>query len=79
MHDGTIVHDEPTKLGEVAATARRIMYSVPEATEDDDLAGVSTLMEALPDKASEKPRRSAKKRRAGKAKKASRSRRGVRP
>jgi putative ABC transport system ATP-binding protein len=50
MHDGSIVHDEATKLGEVAATAKRIMYSIPEATEDDDMAGVSALMTALPGK-----------------------------
>ncbi|HET8709399.1 MAG TPA: ABC transporter ATP-binding protein [Candidatus Saccharimonadales bacterium] len=50
MHDGSVVHDEKTKLGEVAALAKRIMYSVPEATEDDDLAGVSALMAAMPDK-----------------------------
>jgi putative ABC transport system ATP-binding protein len=57
MHDGTIIQDEATKLGEVAATARRIMYSVPAATEDDDIAGVSTLMEALPDKTLAKTKR----------------------
>jgi putative ABC transport system ATP-binding protein len=50
MHDGSVVHDEKTKLGEVAALAKRIMYSVPETTEDDDLAGVSALMAAMPDK-----------------------------
>jgi putative ABC transport system ATP-binding protein len=57
MRDGTIVHDEKTKLGEVSPTARRIMYSVPETTEDDDLAGVSTLMNALPTKIVAKTRR----------------------
>jgi putative ABC transport system ATP-binding protein len=57
MRDGTIVHDEKTKLGEVSPTARRIMYNVPETTEDDDLAGVSTLMAALPTKIAPKTRR----------------------
>jgi putative ABC transport system ATP-binding protein len=57
MHDGTVIHDEPTKLGEVAATARRIMYSIPEATEEDDMAGISTLMTALPDKTADRPKR----------------------
>lgn len=65
MHDGSVVHDEKTKLGEVAALAKRIMYSVPEATEDDDLAGVSALMAAMPDKIIPtrrvKPAKSAKK------------------
>jgi putative ABC transport system ATP-binding protein len=48
MHDGAIVHDEHTRIGEVAATARRVMYSVPQTTAEDDLAGVSALMKALP-------------------------------
>lgn len=48
MHDGAIVHDEATKLGEVAATARRVMYNVPQRTMEDDLAGVTALMHALP-------------------------------
>ncbi len=62
MHDGSIIQDEATKLGEVAATAKRIMYSIPEATEDDDMAGVSALMTALPGKtASRKKRISTKK------------------
>jgi putative ABC transport system ATP-binding protein len=48
MHDGGIIHDEQTVLGEVAATARKVMYSIPETTEEDDLQGVSVLMNALP-------------------------------
>lgn len=48
MRDGSIMQDETTKLGEVAATALRQMYSVPEKTVDDDLAGVSALMKAVP-------------------------------
>jgi putative ABC transport system ATP-binding protein len=49
MHDGAIIHDEKTKLGEVGRYARAVMYAVPETTEEDDLAGVSVLMKALPD------------------------------
>jgi putative ABC transport system ATP-binding protein len=48
MRDGSIVHDEPTALGRVASTARKSLYSLPTKTEEDDLAGVSTLMKALP-------------------------------
>jgi putative ABC transport system ATP-binding protein len=48
MHDGSIVHDEKTKIGEVAPVARRIMYGPQKTTEDDDLAGVSALMTAVP-------------------------------
>jgi putative ABC transport system ATP-binding protein len=50
MHDGMIVQDEPTALGQVAKTARREMYSTSVTTEEDDLAGVSVLMKALPAK-----------------------------
>jgi hypothetical protein len=49
MHDGAIIHDEQTPIGEVAATARKIMFTVPTKTEEDDLAGVSVLMKAVPD------------------------------
>lgn len=49
MHDGAVIHDEQTAIGEVAATAKRIMFNVPSKTEEDDLAGVSTLMKNIPD------------------------------
>ena len=49
MHDGAIIHDEQTPLGEVAATAKKIMFTVPTKTEEDDLAGVSILMKSVPD------------------------------
>jgi ABC-type lipoprotein export system ATPase subunit len=48
MHDGGIIHDEATKLGEVAATAREVMYNISATTEEDDLEGVSALMKAVP-------------------------------
>ncbi|MEJ0073662.1 MAG: ABC transporter ATP-binding protein [Candidatus Saccharibacteria bacterium] len=48
MQDGAIRYDEKTKLGEVGRYARSVMYTVPETTEEDDLAGVSALMTALP-------------------------------
>lgn len=49
MRDGSIMQDEPTKFGEVASTALREMYSVPQTTAEDDLAGISALMKALPE------------------------------
>jgi ABC-type lipoprotein export system ATPase subunit len=61
MHDGTIIYDEKTELGKVAPRARKIMYTLPRSTEEDDAAGVSALMHALPDKEVEKPKRKAKK------------------
>ncbi len=44
MQDGAIKHDEQTKLGEVGRYARAVMYAVPSTSEEDDLAGVSVLM-----------------------------------
>lgn len=49
MHDGAVIHDEQTAIGEVAATARKTMFTVPAKTEEDDLAGVSVLMKSVPD------------------------------
>jgi putative ABC transport system ATP-binding protein len=57
MHDGGIIHDEQTKLGTVASTARKVLYTLPTASEEDDLAGVSALMKALPDKPVSRPKR----------------------
>jgi putative ABC transport system ATP-binding protein len=71
MHDGGIVHDEETRLGEIAATARKVMYTMPTKTEEDDLAGVSVLMQTVPDVASSKTKASkAKKKRTAKTAKA---------
>jgi putative ABC transport system ATP-binding protein len=50
MHDGSVVHDEQTAIGEVAKTARKVMYTIPTKSEEDDLAGVSALMKAVPTK-----------------------------
>lgn len=68
MHDGEVVHDEPTKLGEVAATAQRLISMLPFKTEEDDLAGVSVLMRAVPGgdkvaKSKKKPSKKSAKRR----------------
>jgi len=48
MHDGSIVHDEKTTIGRVANRARKVLYTLPTTSEEDDLAGVSVLMKALP-------------------------------
>lgn len=61
MHDGEIIHDEQTALGEVAPVARRVMYGVSKTQEEDDLAGVSALMNALPGADSVEPRQATKK------------------
>ncbi len=48
MQDGAVVHDEVTEIGKVPARARRSILSLPRTTEEDDLAGVSALMKAVP-------------------------------
>jgi putative ABC transport system ATP-binding protein len=48
MHDGQVVHDEQTAIGDIAPTARKVMSTIPVKTEEDDLAGVSTLMKVVP-------------------------------
>lgn len=68
MHDGRIVHDEQTALGEIAATARKVLYTIPTKTEEDDLAGVSALMKAVPGSSKEVTRKPAAKPKASKSK-----------
>lgn len=70
MRDGAILHDEQTEIGEVASSVYRSMYFTSKKTADDDIEGVSALMEAVPQpdtnpkKALQKrkPRKSAKPR-----------------
>ena len=64
MHDGSIISDEDSDIGSVPTTARK-MYFRARKTEEDDLAGVSALMEAVPQKGDKKPpkKKPAKKRR----------------
>ncbi|HET9174283.1 MAG TPA: ABC transporter ATP-binding protein [Candidatus Saccharimonadales bacterium] len=76
MHDGTIVQDEKTALGRVAPTALRSMYSVAAATEEDDLAGVSALMKAVPDKPAKSAARAKSKTAKSKRKNTSRAKKG---
>lgn len=74
MHDGTIVADEKTKIGQISETVRRSMYFLPRKTEDDDLAGVSALMQAI----NEDPKRKKTTKRNKKPKKAKRvSKKGI--
>lgn len=69
MHDGAVIHDEQTAIGEVAATAKRIMFTVPSKTEEDDLAGVSVLMKNVPDASEDTPAPSRSKKKESKPKK----------
>ncbi len=61
MHDGSIIHDEKTALGQVASTARKVLYTLPTTTEEDDMAGVSALMKAVPSKPATRSRHKPKK------------------
>jgi putative ABC transport system ATP-binding protein len=70
MHDGAIIQDEQTAIGQVAKTARRQMYKVAKASEEDDLAGVSLLMKAVPDKPRKRAASKPKKRTASRRKRA---------
>jgi putative ABC transport system ATP-binding protein len=71
MHDGQIIHDEKTALGRVATTARKVLYTLPTTNEEDDLAGVSALMKALPEKPAPARKRKAKPKKTGRGKKVS--------
>jgi len=79
MHDGSIIHDEQTKLGEVANTALRVMYTLPTRTEEDDLAGVSALMKAVPSKDATRPEKKPKEKKKTKPKSRSKSKPTKRP
>jgi len=48
MHDGIIIHDEKSKIGEIPSILKRSMYFVSKKSEADDLAGVSELMKTIP-------------------------------
>jgi putative ABC transport system ATP-binding protein len=61
MHDGSIIADEQSAIGEVPDSARRSMYFMPRTTKEDDLAGVSALMHAIPDTTPNGPKPKAKK------------------
>ncbi len=72
MRDGMVVHDERSVIGEVAKHARKGMYFLPRKDEEDDLAGVSALMKALPgpddSTKAQKPKKRKKSKRAKKHK-----------
>lgn len=59
MHDGSIIGDEQSAIGQVSKLAHRMITRLPKTTEEDDLAGVSALMKTIPggDKLAAKTRR----------------------
>lgn len=70
MHDGEIIADEASQIGNVPEMAQK-MYFKPKKTEDDDLEGVSALMQAVP----HKERKKTKKRNSKKSRTSTRSKR----
>ncbi len=60
MHDGEIIADERTKVGDVPELAQKF-YHLPKITQDDHLAGISALMEAIPQKRTVKKKSTKKK------------------
>jgi len=60
MHDGSIIHDEKTAIGRVASTARKVMSSNTTSDEEHLLAGVSVMMKSIPEKNSNKPKKTTK-------------------
>jgi len=77
MHDGVIIQDEKTAIGEIAKTARRSMFSNLAKSVEDDLAGVSALMKAVPDKDTKPARKTKKPRKSASRGKVSKPRRRV--
>lgn len=61
MQDGAIIHDQSTTLGKVATNAHKMLYSLPQKTIEDDLAGVSLLMKTRDNKDSYKKTNHSKK------------------
>ena len=75
MHDGSVIRDQKTKLGEIPLLARQTMYQIPRTTDEDKLAGVSAIMNAIPVRPSSRKRKSntSKKSRSKKVNKRSKS------
>lgn len=48
VHDGTIIHDEKNKIGDIPDILKRSMYFVSKKTTEDEVAGVSALMKTIP-------------------------------
>jgi putative ABC transport system ATP-binding protein len=62
MRDGSVILDENSAIGEIAETAKKTIYKKrPKKTIDDDLAGVSAVMESIPQKSPNKKKTIKKK------------------
>lgn len=63
MHDGSVMADQASAIGQVPEIAKKL-YFLPQKTAEDDYAGISALMQALPDKLEPLIRKKSKKRKA---------------
>lgn len=57
MHDGNIVKDEKTKIGELAKSAHKTVILAPKDIEEEELASVSAVISEIPKEGDDKPRR----------------------
>ncbi len=57
MYDGSIVRDEKKKLGEVTENAKQTVVFVPRDIDEEELAGVSAMISAIPEHDDDKPRK----------------------
>jgi putative ABC transport system ATP-binding protein len=73
MHDGGIIADEKSSIGEISESAKAL-YVFPRTTVENDLAGVSALMTAIPAKKAERKTKPAHKHKASKLNKKSKKR-----
>lgn len=67
MHDGNIIHDEKSPVGQIPKILKRSMYFVTRKTEDDDAAGVSALMKTIPGDLNDSPGKKKRRKRRKKA------------
>lgn len=70
MYDGSIVHDEATRLGEVPVRARSGGEDTPKTDEDEQLEGISAFLHEIPAKPAPSRTRLTKDEKPGKKKKA---------
>jgi putative ABC transport system ATP-binding protein len=62
MRDGSVVLDEKSAIGDIAETAKKTIYKKrPKKTIDDDLAGISAIMDSIPQKSPNKKQTTKKK------------------
>ena len=62
MRDGSVVLDEKSAIGDIAETAKKTIYKKRQKkTIDDDLAGISAIMDSIPQKSPNKKQTTKKK------------------